>query len=102
MRHLAYRSGLLMERHSVFARLRRTVIGSPLATSASHEERYSNAEALAILSSDALANLRGVSPSAKVLSLPTSPRWNTARTPTASVWWCCGLCDQASLGEPAR
>jgi hypothetical protein len=24
-----------------------------------------------------------------LLSLPTSPRWNTARTATASVWWCC-------------
>ena len=36
-----------------------------------------------------LANLRGVSSSAKLLSLPTSPRWNTARTATASVWWCC-------------
>ena len=46
-----------MERHSVFARLRRTVIGSPLPTSASHEERYSNAEALAILSSDALSSV---------------------------------------------
>ena len=46
-----------MERHSVFDRLRRTVIGSPLPTSASHEERYSNAEALAILSSDALSSV---------------------------------------------
>jgi hypothetical protein len=89
LRYLAYRSGLLMERHSVFDRLRRTVIGSPLPTSASHEERYSNAEALAILSSDALANLRGVSSSAKLLSLPTSTRWNTARTATVSVWLFC-------------
>jgi hypothetical protein len=24
-----------------------------------------------------------------LLSLPTSSRWNTARTATASVWWCC-------------
>jgi hypothetical protein len=46
-----------MERHSVFDRLRRTVIGSPLPTSASHEERCSNAEALAILSSDALSSV---------------------------------------------
>ena len=36
-----------------------------------------------------LANLRGISSSAKLLSLPTSPRWNTARTATASVWLCC-------------
>ncbi|MCX5949112.1 MAG: amino acid permease, partial [Cyanobacteria bacterium] len=36
---------------------RRTVIGSPLPTSAQHEERYSNAEALAILSSDALSSV---------------------------------------------
>ena len=64
-------------------------MASPLPTSASHEERYINAEALAILSSDTLANLRGVSSSAKLLSLPTSPSWNTARTATASVWWCC-------------
>ena len=78
-----------MERHSVFDRLRRTVIGSPLPTSASHEERYSNAEALAILSSDALANLRGVSSSAKLLSLPTPSRWNTARTATFSVLLFC-------------
>lgn len=78
-----------MERHSVFDRPRRTLIGSPLPTSASHEERYGNAEALAILSSDALANLRGVSSSAKLLSLPTSPRWASSRTATASVWWCC-------------
>jgi hypothetical protein len=46
-----------MERHSVFDRLRCTVIGSPLPTSASHEERCSNAEALAILSSDALSSV---------------------------------------------
>jgi hypothetical protein len=46
-----------MERHSVFDRLRRTVIGSSLPTSASHEELYSNAEALAILSSDALSSV---------------------------------------------
>ncbi|MFM7393138.1 MAG: APC family permease, partial [Cyanobium sp.] len=37
--------------------LRRAVIGSPLPTSAHHEERYSNAEALAILSSDALSSV---------------------------------------------
>ena len=46
-----------MERQTIFDRLRRTVIGSPLPTSASHEERYSNAEALAILSSDALSSV---------------------------------------------
>jgi hypothetical protein len=44
-------------RHTVFDWLRRTVIGSPLPTSASHEERYGNAEALAILSSDALSSV---------------------------------------------
>ncbi len=36
---------------------RRTVIGQPLPTSAHHEERYNNAEALAILSSDALSSV---------------------------------------------
>jgi len=46
-----------MERQTIFDRLRRTVIGSPLPTSASHEERYSNAEPLAILSSDALSSV---------------------------------------------
>ena len=33
------------------------LIGSPLPTSAHHEERFSNAEALAILSSDALSSV---------------------------------------------
>ena len=33
------------------------LIGTPLPTSAHHEERYSNAEALAILSSDALSSV---------------------------------------------
>ncbi len=37
--------------------LRRRLIGTPLPTSAHHEERYSNAEALAILSSDALSSV---------------------------------------------
>ncbi|MBM5822478.1 MAG: APC family permease [Cyanobacteria bacterium K_Offshore_surface_m2_011] len=37
--------------------LRRRRIGTPLPTSAHHEERYSNAEALAILSSDALSSV---------------------------------------------
>ncbi|MEA5416167.1 APC family permease [Synechococcus sp. BA-132 BA5] len=37
--------------------LRRRLIGSPLPTSAHHGERYSNAEALAILSSDALSSV---------------------------------------------
>ncbi len=37
--------------------LRRRLIGTPLPTSAHHAERYSNAEALAILSSDALSSV---------------------------------------------
>ncbi len=37
--------------------LRRLLLGSPLPTSAHGEERYSNAEALAILSSDALSSV---------------------------------------------
>lgn len=37
--------------------LRRRLIGTPLPSSAHHEERYSNAEALAILSSDALSSV---------------------------------------------
>ncbi len=37
--------------------LRRRLIGTPLPTSAHHEERYNNAEALAILSSDALSSV---------------------------------------------
>jgi len=37
--------------------MRRAVIGDPLPSSAHHEERYSNAEALAILSSDALSSV---------------------------------------------
>jgi len=36
---------------------RRTLIGKPLPSSAHHEERYNNAEALAILSSDALSSV---------------------------------------------
>ncbi len=40
-----------------FEGLRRKLIGIPLPTSAHHEERYSNAEALAILSSDALSSV---------------------------------------------
>lgn len=42
---------------AAFNRVRRTLIGQPLPTSAHHEERYSNAEALAILSSDALSSV---------------------------------------------
>jgi len=42
---------------AAFNRVRRTLIGNPLPTSAHHEERYSNAEALAILSSDALSSV---------------------------------------------
>jgi hypothetical protein len=37
--------------------LRRVLIGSPLPTSAQHEERFNNADALAILSSDALSSV---------------------------------------------
>jgi hypothetical protein len=37
--------------------LRRVLIGSPLPTSAHHEERFSNLEALANLSSDALSSV---------------------------------------------
>ena len=37
--------------------LRRTLIGKPLPTSAHAEERLTNAEALAILSSDALSSV---------------------------------------------
>ena len=37
--------------------IRRALIGLPLPTSAHAEERYSNAEALAILSSDALSSV---------------------------------------------
>jgi len=42
---------------SALDQLRRVLIGSPLPTSAHHEERFSNAEALAILSSDALSSV---------------------------------------------
>jgi hypothetical protein len=35
--------------------LRRVLVGSPSPTSAQHEERFNNADALAILSSDALS-----------------------------------------------
>jgi hypothetical protein len=37
--------------------MRQLLIGQPLPTSAHHEERYGNAEALAILSSDALSSV---------------------------------------------
>lgn len=46
-----------MSPFAALQRLRRTLIGQPLPTSAHHEERYSNAEALAILSSDALSSV---------------------------------------------
>ena len=46
-----------MSPFAALKRVRRTLIGSPLPTSAHHEERYSNAEALAILSSDALSSV---------------------------------------------
>jgi amino acid transporter len=42
---------------SRFDQLRRVLIGKPLPTSAHHEERFSNPEALAILSSDALSSV---------------------------------------------
>ncbi|MFM7635266.1 MAG: APC family permease [Cyanobacteriota bacterium] len=42
---------------SVINRLRRALIGAPLPTSAHAEERFNNAEALAILSSDALSSV---------------------------------------------
>lgn len=42
---------------SRFDQFRRVLIGTPLPTSAHHEERFSNAEALAILSSDALSSV---------------------------------------------
>ncbi|MFN7898848.1 MAG: APC family permease, partial [Synechococcaceae cyanobacterium] len=44
-------------RQTDFSGFRRMLIGTPLPTSAHHEERYSNAEALAILSSDALSSV---------------------------------------------
>ena len=46
-----------MARFQALATLRKLLIGQPLPTSAHHEERYSNAEALAILSSDALSSV---------------------------------------------
>ena len=46
-----------MARSSLLQSLQRLLIGRPLPTSAHHEERYSNAEALAILSSDALSSV---------------------------------------------
>ncbi|MFM7312535.1 MAG: APC family permease [Cyanobium sp.] len=42
---------------SALQKVRHTLIGKPLPTSAHHEERYNNAEALAILSSDALSSV---------------------------------------------
>jgi amino acid transporter len=46
-----------MARFSLVANLQRFLIGRPLPTSAHQEERYSNAQALAILSSDALSSV---------------------------------------------
>lgn len=45
------------ERFSALSQLRRALIGAPLPTSAHAEERFNNAEALAILSSDALSSV---------------------------------------------
>ena len=45
------------EAFSAVLRLRRALIGAPLPTSAHAEERFNNAEALAILSSDALSSV---------------------------------------------
>ena len=45
------------ERFSPVSQLRRALIGAPLPTSAHAEERFNNAEALAILSSDALSSV---------------------------------------------
>jgi hypothetical protein len=42
---------------SAITHLRRALIGAPLPTSAHAEERFNNAEALAILSSDALSSV---------------------------------------------
>jgi amino acid transporter len=42
---------------SAISQLRRVLIGAPLPTSAHAEERFNNAEALAILSSDALSSV---------------------------------------------
>jgi hypothetical protein len=44
-----------MARFPWLVSLRQLLIGHPLPTSAHHEKRYGNAEALAILSSDALS-----------------------------------------------
>lgn len=46
-----------MARFQSLLTLRKLLIGQPLPTSAHHEERYGNAEALAILSSDALSSV---------------------------------------------
>ena len=46
-----------MARFQFLASLRKLLIGQPLPTSAHQEERYGNAEALAILSSDALSSV---------------------------------------------
>jgi amino acid transporter len=46
-----------MARFQSLISLRQLLIGQPLPTSAHHEERYGNAEALAILSSDALSSV---------------------------------------------
>ncbi|MFM7237455.1 MAG: amino acid permease, partial [Cyanobium sp.] len=46
-----------MARFQALTSLRKLLIGQPLPTSAHHEERYGNAEALAILSSDALSSV---------------------------------------------
>ena len=46
-----------MARFPSLITLRQWLIGQPLPTSAHHEERYGNAEALAILSSDALSSV---------------------------------------------
>ncbi|MFM7169928.1 MAG: hypothetical protein ACKOYH_03610, partial [Cyanobium sp.] len=50
-------SAQVMARFQSLLRLRELLIGQPLPTSAHHEERYGNAEALAILSSDALSSV---------------------------------------------
>ncbi|MFM7362762.1 MAG: APC family permease, partial [Cyanobium sp.] len=46
-----------MARPTFLETVQQTLIGRPLPTSAHHEERYRNAEALAILSSDALSSV---------------------------------------------
>ena len=73
----------------LYTRLKRLIIGEPLATAAAGHERLTKLKALAVLSSDALSSVAYATEEIMRVLLLAGTAALSASLPIGACWWCC-------------